>query len=77
MDTVSIYEAKTQLSRLVARVEAGEEIIIAKHGRPVARLTPIVAQRPRRVPGALAGQIWIADDFDEFTEQDEKDWYGE
>ena len=74
---MSIYEAKTQLSRLVARVEAGEEITITRHGRPVARLTAIVAPRPRRVPGALAGQVWIADDFDEFTEQDEKDWYGE
>jgi prevent-host-death family protein len=77
VDTVSIYEAKTQLSRLVARAEAGEEIIIARHGRPVARLSPLTPQRIARKPGVLAGQIWIADDFDEFTEQDEKDWYGE
>ena len=74
---MSIYDAKTQLSRLIARVEAGEEIIISRHGRPVARLTALTPLRAPRKPGSLAGQIWIADDFDEFTEQDEKDWYGE
>ena len=74
---MSIYDAKTQLSRLIARVEAGEEIIISRHGRPVARLTAFTPLLKPRKPGSHAGQIWIADDFDEFTEQDEKDWYGE
>lgn len=74
--TVNVYEAKTQFSRLVARVEEGEEIVIARNGRPVARLVPMKT-RPDRTPGLFAGQIVIADDFDDFTEQDERDWYGE
>lgn len=74
--TVNVYEAKSHFSQLLARVEAGEEIVIARNGRPVARLVPI-AIRPDRTPGLFAGQIVIADDFDDFTEQDERDWYGE
>ncbi len=60
-----MHDAKTHLSRLVERAAAGEEIVIAKAGRPVARL---VAHRPDPVPrrpGALRGRIWIADDFDD------------
>ena len=59
----NIYEAKTHLSKLVARAAAGESIIIAKAGRPVARLMPLEAP-PRRVSGRLKGRIWIAPDFD-------------
>ncbi len=64
---VSISEAKTQLSRLVAAAERGEEVTIRRGARPVVRLVPIDApDTPRRkVVGALAGQIVIADDFDE------------
>lgn len=76
MSTVNVYEAKTHFSRLLTRVENGEEIVIARNGRPVARLLPM-SKRPDRVPGLFAGQITIADDFDDFTEQDERDWYGE
>jgi prevent-host-death family protein len=65
MDPINLYEAKTKLSELVDRAAAGEEIVIARHGRPVARL---VAYAPppgkRRKLGALAGRAWIADDFD-------------
>jgi prevent-host-death family protein len=65
MGQVNLYEAKTRLSELVDRAAAGEEIVIARHGRPVARL---VAYAPpagkRRKLGVLAGKIWIADDFD-------------
>ena len=50
-DVVNIHEAKTHLSRLLARVEAGEEITIARAGRPIARLTGIRQRRPDRVPG--------------------------
>jgi prevent-host-death family protein len=64
-DEVNVYEAKTHLSRLLERVEAGEEIIIARNGRPVARLVPTQRERPPRVPGAWSGKVWIADDFDE------------
>jgi len=61
---VNIYEAKTHLSKLVDRAAAGESIIIAKAGRPVARLVPLEKAPPRRVPGDLKGRIWIAPDFD-------------
>ena len=61
---VNLYDAKTQLSQLVERAAAGEEIIIAKAGRPRARLVPM-PEKPRRVPGCREGEIWIADDFDD------------
>lgn len=73
---VNVYEAKSQFSKLVARVESGEEIVIARNGRPVARLVPITVRKDR-TPGLFKGQFVIADDFDDFTEQDERDWYGE
>jgi prevent-host-death family protein len=62
--TVNIHEAKTHLSRLLQRVMAGEEIILAKAGKPVARLVPFTAQSSQRLPGSAQGQIWIAPDFD-------------
>lgn len=66
MDTVNLYEAKTNLSRLVERAAAGEEIVIAKAGRPLARLVPLAAQRTTPRPlGLLAGEVWIGDDFDD------------
>lgn len=77
MTNVSVFDAKSQFSSLVARAEAGEEIVISRHGRPAARLVPIAPALVTRQPGALAGQISIADDFDEFTDDDERDWYGE
>ena len=63
--TVNIHEAKTHLSRLLARVAKGEEVIIARAGKPLARLIPI--ERPRTVGDAFdvyKGQVWIAPDFD-------------
>jgi prevent-host-death family protein len=66
-ETVTISEAKTQLSRLIARAEAGEEVTIRRGDRPVVRLVPVdPPDRPRRSPiGALAGRIRIAEDPDE------------
>ncbi len=61
---VNLYEAKTRLSHLVERAAAGEEIIIAKAGKPRARLVPLKTGRPARRPGAGRGKVWIADDFD-------------
>lgn len=61
---VNVHYAKTHLSRLLQRVAAGEEILIAKAGRPVARLVPIDASPATRVPGRWAGRIHIAEDFD-------------
>lgn len=77
MTAVNIYEAKTQLSKLVARAEAGEEITISRNGRPAARLVPVARRTVPRVPGALKGQIVIHDDFDELDEETLRDWYGE
>lgn len=67
---VNLYEAKTQLSKLVEEASAGQEIIIAKAGKPKARLGPLEKARPRRKPGGWEGRIWIADDFDDELPQD-------
>jgi prevent-host-death family protein len=64
MTIVNIHEAKTHLSRLLARVSGGEEIIIAKAGKPIARLVPMAPKLTQRVPGGAAGKIIIAPDFD-------------
>jgi prevent-host-death family protein len=61
---VNIHEAKTHLSRLVEEAASGEEIIIAKAGKPTARLTGLGRKRRSRRPGLLKGRIWIADDFE-------------
>jgi len=63
--TVNVYEAKTHFSKLLARVMIGEEIIIAKSGKPVARLVPIKKDVADRKPGSAKGQIVIADNFDD------------
>jgi prevent-host-death family protein len=64
MRGVSIHEAKTHFSRLVARAEAGEEIIVRRGAKPVAKLVAYNETAEARRPGALAGQITIAPDFD-------------
>ena len=65
MTQVNIHEAKTHLSRLLERAAAGEEIVIAKAGRPIARLTPIgPGAEGRRVLGKDAGLFEVPDDFD-------------
>jgi prevent-host-death family protein len=75
-DTVNVYEAKTHLSQLLARVERGEEITISRHGRPVARLVPHADRRTVRKPGFWRGRVTVAADFDDFTDADARDWYG-
>lgn len=60
---MNLYEAKTQLSALVEEAAARAEIVIAKAGRPMAKLVPIRASARRR-PGRAKGRIWMADDFD-------------
>ena len=62
---VNIHEAKTHLSRLLARVMAGEEILIAKAGQPVARLVPVSEARKQRVAGSAKGRISLRLDFQE------------
>jgi prevent-host-death family protein len=72
MSTVSVHAAKTHLSQLLARVEAGEEIIIARRNTPVARLVPI-AVKGKREFGALRGKIDIGPEFFEPLPADEID----
>ncbi|MEZ0605999.1 type II toxin-antitoxin system Phd/YefM family antitoxin [Paraburkholderia sp. IW21] len=64
MQTVNIHEAKTQFSRLVDAAASGEEIVIAKAGRPAARLVPMERAKVTRRFGGLKGKVRIADDFD-------------
>jgi prevent-host-death family protein len=63
MRIVSVHEAKTHLSRLLDAVTAGDEVIISKNGRPVARLTAVVSERPKVVLGSDRGKVRIAGDF--------------
>ena len=60
----NLYEAKSALSRLVERAAAGEEIIIAKAGKPMAKLTAVSRRVRRRQPGGWQGRVRIAKDFD-------------
>ena len=65
MVEVNVHEAKTHLSKLLARVATGEEVLISRAGKPMARLVPAgKAARPRRKPDRDKGRGWIADDFD-------------
>jgi prevent-host-death family protein len=64
MQTVNIHEAKTQFSRLVDAAAGGEEIVIAKAGKPAARLVPMERAKVTRRFGGLKGKVRIADDFD-------------
>ena len=64
-----MHEAKTKLSQLVERAEAGEDIVIARNGKPVARLVPVAETASlAAVRGAWRGRVTIADDFDELPE---------
>jgi prevent-host-death family protein len=62
---VNVHEAKTHFSKLLEEVERGEEVIIARAGKPVAKVVPIEAEPPPRKLGQLKGQIWLSDDFDD------------
>ena len=64
MDTINIHDAKTHLSRIVEDVAAGSEVIIAKAGKPMARLVPLGTPRRKIRFGLLKGKIRIAADFD-------------
>jgi prevent-host-death family protein len=70
MDRVGMHEAKTNLSRLVARVEAGEDVVIQRNGKPVVRLVPVVEESCSlaSVRGAWRGRVRMAEDFDELPQ---------
>ena len=76
--SVNVYEAKTHLSQLLDRAAAGEEIVIARAGRPIARLVAL-RETPsrRRTPGAWRGKVRIAHDFDELPNEIEAGFRGE
>jgi prevent-host-death family protein len=71
-EMVTVTEAKTQLSRLLERVGAGEEIVIRRGPKPVAKLTRYEEPAVPRQLGALKGKIWIGEDFDEPDEELER-----
>ena len=64
MKVVNLHAAKTHLSRLVGAAAGGEEVVIAKAGKPIVRLVPVVSKGRRRTFGALKGRIRIAKNFD-------------
>jgi prevent-host-death family protein len=64
MIRVNVHQAKTHLSKLLERVAAGEEVVIARAGRPVARLVPARERPQERTPGTAAGKVWIFPEFD-------------
>ncbi len=68
MHITNISEAKAQLSSLIEKVLSGQEVIIGKAGKPVAKLIPYERGQETRHPGALRGKIKIADDFDELPD---------
>jgi prevent-host-death family protein len=70
MKSVNIHEAKTHFSALLARVEAGEEVVIAKAGRPIARLVPAQSLAQRELGWDSGLRFWIAEDFDEYVPEE-------
>ncbi len=68
MKTVNLYEAKTRLSQLLDLAASGEEVIIARAGKPMAKLIPYQVKQQSRKPGCWKGKVKIAKDFDELPE---------
>lgn len=75
MQVVNIHQAKTELSRLIEKITKGEEVVIGKAGKPVAKLISYKEEKNPRVPGLLKGKIWISDDFDAESEELNKLFY--
>jgi prevent-host-death family protein len=77
-ESVNVYEAKTHLSQLLDRAAAGEEIVIARAGRPIARLVPLAdSSSRRRSPGGWRGKISMSADFDELPPEIDAAFRGE
>jgi prevent-host-death family protein len=77
MQLTNVHEAKTHLSRLLQRAASGEEIVIAKAGKPVAKLVPYREPIPKRRPGSMRGKIKILPGFDEADKEIEAMFYGD
>ncbi len=73
---VNVHEAKTRLSQLLAEVERGREVIVARNGKPVAKLVPFPAPAKKRLRlGTWKGRIWMSPDFDApLSEEELKEW---
>jgi len=69
MMTVNIHEAKTNLSKLIAFLEKGEEVIIAKAGNPVARLVSYIPSKKKRIPNLLKGQVTFYEEFNSSNDE--------
>jgi len=75
--TVNVHEAKTQLSRLLARAEAGDEVIISRADKPVARIVPIAPSTRTRTPGLWKGKFTVPDSFfDPLPDEELSAWEG-
>jgi len=72
----NVHEAKTHFSKLLAKVEAGEEVIIAKAGKPVAKLVPFAAEKDQPRWGTAKGDFVVPDDFNEPWPEFEEEFYG-
>lgn len=77
MIITNIYNAKTNLSKLIEQVLAGNDVVIAKAGKPVAKLVSYKAEKKPRKPGAWKGKAWISDDFNDESDEINKLFYGE
>lgn len=75
MIITNIYDAKTHLSKLIEQVLAGKDVVIAKAGKPVAKLVSYKKRLKPRVPGLLKGKIWMSDDFNDESEEINKLFY--
>ena len=73
---VNIHEAKTQLSKLLVRVEQGEEVVIARDGKAIAKLVPFRAPAKRLRTGDWKGRIWMSPDFDAPLSEEELEAWG-
>jgi len=77
MQIINIHQAKTNLSRLIEKTLSGEDVIIAKAGKPVAKLVAYKDKAKPRKPGLWKGKIWISDDFNDEDEEINRLFYGE
>lgn len=75
MQIINIHQAKTNLSKLIAQTAKGEEVIISKAGKPVAKLVSYQEKLKPRQPGLLKGKIWMSDDFNDEDEEINKLFY--
>ncbi len=62
---INVHDFKTNYSKYLEQVIGGEEILLGKHGKAVAKIVPLPQAKMPRTPGALKGKIWVSDDFDE------------